>query len=145
MSTIAQMRWEEDGPCNQTDLPPISRFSSSALSCLPWPPRTHAATAQPSSQPSPADSCLTRVLSRKRLLVVSTMINDYGQNLSINSSWIPGHSGWRSLPWRRGRGPVRGEPARVLGHDRRSSLAWLLGSFGRFSCSPSYRLHIQMW
>ena len=68
------MSWDEDGPCNQTDLPPISRFSSSALSCLPWPPRTHAATAQPSSQPSPADSCLKRVLSRKRLLVVSTMI-----------------------------------------------------------------------
>ena len=68
------MRWEEDGPCNQTDLPPISRFSSSALSCSRWPPQTHAATAQPSSQPSPADSCLTRVLSRKRLPVVSTMI-----------------------------------------------------------------------
>ena len=68
------MSWDEDGACNQTDLPPISRFSSSALSCSRWPPRTHAATAQPSSQPSPADSCLKRVLSRKRLLVVSTMI-----------------------------------------------------------------------
>ena len=74
MSTIAQMSWDEDGPCNHTDLPPISRFSSSALSCSRWPPRTRAATAQPSSQPSPADSCLKRVLSRKRLLVVPTMI-----------------------------------------------------------------------